>query len=228
MQNSQILLAQQRGLEAVALRQLAAAQFLPTLNAGSHLDSHRGVFQNSHGQIISVDRDSLYVGAGAFTTGSGTVTIPGVVLTGIVSDAVFNYLISRQEINRRQFESATVSQDTLLDVASAYIELVRAEGLHAVALQTRDDAGEVARLTAAQLTAGQGRKSDADRAATELARREAIVVQMEGDIGTASCAAVPALHLDPPCACTPSTNESCRNRSFPTRSRCRSFWPSPC
>ncbi len=34
VQNSQILLAQQRVLEAVALRQLAAAQFLPTLNAG--------------------------------------------------------------------------------------------------------------------------------------------------------------------------------------------------
>ncbi len=140
VQNSQILLAQQRVLEAVALRQLAAAQFLPTLNAGSHLDAHSGVFQNSHGEIISVSRDSLYVGAGAFATGTGTVTIPGVVLTGIVSDTIFNFLISRQEINRRQFESAAVSQDTLLDVASAYIELVRAEGLHAVALLTRDDA----------------------------------------------------------------------------------------
>jgi outer membrane protein TolC len=197
VQNSQILLAQQRVLEAVALRQLAAAQFLPTLNAGSHLDAHSGVLQNSHGEIISVSRDSLYVGAGAFATGTGTVTIPGVVLTGIVSDAIFNFLISRQEINRRQFESAAVSQDTLLDVASAYIELVRAEGLHAVARLTRDDAREVARLTAAQLKAGQGRKSDADRAATELARREAIVIQMEGDIGTASARLCQLLHLDP-------------------------------
>jgi outer membrane protein TolC len=197
VQNSQILLAQQRVLEAVALRQLAAAQFLPTLNAGSHLDAHSGVLQTSRGQIINVSRDSLYVGAGAFATGTSTVTIPGVVLTGQVSDAIFNYLISRQEINRRQFESATVSQDTLLEVALAYIELVRAEGLHAVALQTRDDAAEVSRLTAAQLKAGQGRKSDADRAATTLARREAIVIETEGDIGTASARLCQLLHLDP-------------------------------
>jgi len=197
VQNSQILLAQQRVLEAVALQQLAAAQFLPTLNAGSDLDSHRGVLQNSHGQIISVNRDSLYVGAGAFTVGAGTVTIPGVVLTGNVSELVFNYLISRQEVNRRGFESATVSQDTLLDVALAYIELVRAEGLHSVALLTQDDARELARVTAAQLTAGQGRLSDADRAATELARRDAIVVQTEGEIGTASARLCQLLHLDP-------------------------------
>src|SRR5580704_10460157 len=112
VRNSQILLAQQRVLEAVALRQLAAAQFLPTLNAGSNVNSHRGVLQNSHGQIISVNRDSLYVGAGAFAVGSGTVTIPGVVLTGHVSQVIFDYLITRQEVNRRGFESATVSQDT--------------------------------------------------------------------------------------------------------------------
>lgn len=197
VQNSQILLAQQRVIEAVALRQLAAAQFLPTLNAGSHFDAHSGVLQTSRGQIIDVSRDSLYVGAGAFATGTSTVTIPGVVLTGNVSDAIFNYLISRQEINRRQFEGATVSQDTLLEVALAYVELVRAEGLQAVALQTQDDAGEVARLTADQLKAGQGRKSDADRAATTLARREAIVIQTEGNIGTASARLCQLLHLDP-------------------------------
>src|ERR1700677_295959 len=108
LQNSQILLAQQRVLEAVAQRQLAAAQFLPTLNAGTSLDSHRGVLQNGHGQIISVNRDSLYVGAGAFAVGAGSVTIPGVVLTGNVSEVVFNYLISRQEVNRRGFDCATV------------------------------------------------------------------------------------------------------------------------
>jgi outer membrane protein TolC len=196
VQNSQILLAQQRVLEAVALRQLAAAQFLPTLNAGSNLNSHRGVLQNSHGEIIGVNRDDLYVGSGAFAVGGGTVTIPGVVLTGNVSQVIFDYLISRQEVNRRGFESATVSQDQLLAVAVAYIELVRAEGQYAVASLTRDDARQLARLTAAYLKAGQGRKADADRAATELARREAIVIQREGDIGTASASLCRLLHFD--------------------------------
>ena len=227
VQNSQILLAQQRVLEAVALRQLAAAQFLPTLNAGSNLDSHRGVLQDSNGTILNVNRDALYVGAGALAVAGGTVQIPGVVLTGNVSQVVFDYLISRQEVNRRGFESAALSQDTLLAVALGYIELVRAEGQHAVALLTRDDARELARLTAAYLKAGQGRKADADRAATELARREAIVIQMgrrhRHDIG----AAVPSF-----CTsilrygCTPSTIKSFRNRSSPNRFPCRNCWRS--
>jgi len=197
VQNSEILLAQQRVTEAVALRQLAAAQFLPTLNAGSNIDSHRGVLQDSNGTILSVNRDALYVGAGAFAVGGTTVRIPGVVLTGNVSNLIYGYLISRQEVNRRAFASQVVSQDTLLAVALAYIELVRAEGQHRIAILTRDDARELARLTAAYLQTGQGRKADADRAATELARREAIVIQTEGEIGTTSARLCALLHLDP-------------------------------
>jgi outer membrane protein TolC len=197
VQNSEILLAQQRVTEAVALRQLAAAQFLPTLNAGSNIDSHRGVLQDSNGTILSVNRDALYVGAGALAVGGSTVRIPGVVLTGNVSEAVYGYLISRQEVARRDFASQAVSQDTLLAVALAYVELVRAEGQYRVAVLTRDDAREVARLTAAYLKTGQGRKADADRAATELARREANVIQAEGDIGTTSARLCALLHLDP-------------------------------
>src|SRR5215831_3588890 len=42
VQNPEILLARERVVEAVALRQLAAAQFLPTLNGGTNFDSHTG------------------------------------------------------------------------------------------------------------------------------------------------------------------------------------------
>src|SRR4029077_7235109 len=39
-QNPEILLARERITEAVALRQLAAAQYLPTLNIGTNVDNH--------------------------------------------------------------------------------------------------------------------------------------------------------------------------------------------
>ena len=51
----------------------------------------------------------------------------------------------------------------------AYSELLRAEGRRAIALQVRDEARSVARLTAAYAASGQGRQADANRAATELA-----------------------------------------------------------
>jgi outer membrane protein TolC len=196
-QNPQVLIAQQRVIEALALRQLAAAQFLPDLNAGASEDSHRGVLQQSSGQILTVNRDSLYAGAGAFAVGGGTVNIPGVVLTGNTAVMTYDVLVAGQEVDRRGFASDAVRQDRLLDAAVAYIELLRSEELHKIALLTRDDARELARLTANYARTGEGRKADADRAATELYRREALAVQASADIGTSSAELVRVLHLDP-------------------------------
>ncbi len=196
-QNPQVLIAQKRVIEALALRQLAAAQFLPNLNAGSSEDSHRGVLQRSSGGILEVNRDSLYAGAGAFAVGAGTPNIPGVVLTGSVAVWTFDYLVASQEVDRRGFASDAVKQDFLLAAAVGYVELLRAEELHKIAEQTRDDAREVARLTADYARTGQGREADADRAATELYRREALVIQTAANIGTASAELARVLHLDP-------------------------------
>jgi len=196
-QNPQVLIAQQRVIESLALRQLAAAQFLPNLNAGSSVDSHRGVLQRSSGPILQVNRDSLYAGAGAFAVGAGTPNIPGVVLTGNIAVWIYDFLVAEQEVDRRSFVSDTVAQDTLLAAAVGYVELLRAEELHKIAEQTRDDAREVARLTANYLQAGEGRKADADRAATEFYRREALVIQAAADIGAASAQLARVLHLDP-------------------------------
>src|SRR5262249_49412114 len=52
VQNPEILLARERVVEAAAQRQLAAAQILPTLNAGTNFDNHTGPLQRSTGQIL--------------------------------------------------------------------------------------------------------------------------------------------------------------------------------
>ncbi len=196
-QNSEILVAQQRVTEAMAQRQLAAAQFLPTLNGGSSENSHRGTLQQSDGQVIRTNRDSLYVGAGAFTVGAGTINIPGVLWTMNISQGIYDYLVSRQEVDRTGFAGGAVEQDTLLAVTQAYIELVRMEGQRSVAVQSRNNARELARLTSAYLKTGQGRKADADRAAAELERREAALLRVEGEVGAASARLCRLLHLDP-------------------------------
>ena len=77
VQNLQIVVAQQRVEAAVAGQQLAAAQILPDLNLGTNFDSHTGVLQQPTGEILAVNRSALYVGAGAYAVGSGTVQIPG-------------------------------------------------------------------------------------------------------------------------------------------------------
>jgi len=203
-QNSQVLLAQQRVVEAVALRQLAAAQFLPTINYGGSSDAHWGVLQQSTGNILSVQRENVYVGAGANTVAAGTVNIPGVMWNLNVSQTIYDYLMSRQEIDRRAFESQATRQDVLLGVALGYTDLVEAEGSRSISILSRNDAKELARLTAAYVETGQGRKADADRAATELARREARVFEAEGQIVRSSAALCRLLHLDPTLRLAPS------------------------
>ena len=54
--NPEILLARERITEALALRQLAVAQFLPSLHAGTNFDNHTGPLQQSTGSIINVNR----------------------------------------------------------------------------------------------------------------------------------------------------------------------------
>ncbi len=197
VQNPELNLARQRVVEAAALRQLAAAQILPSINLGTNYDTHTGVLQQSNGNILSVNRSAVYVGAGSNAVAAGSVNIPGVVLSGNIAEGVYGYLISRQVVQGRAFASAAVQNQTFLRVSLAYSELTRGEGGRAVAVQARDEAREVARLTADYAATGEGRKSDADRAATELARREAAILEAEGQILVASAALCRILNLDP-------------------------------
>jgi outer membrane protein TolC len=197
VQNPELLLARQRVVEAVALRQLAAAQFLPTLNGGTNYNNHTGVLQQSNGNILTVNRSALYVGAGANAVGSGTVNIPGVVLTGNIAESVYGYLVARQVVAERGFASDAVRNQAFLAVTLAYCDLLRAEGRRAVALQVRDESARVYRLVAAYSKVGQAKKSDADRAGTELARRQAEVQQAEGEILVASARLAEVINVDP-------------------------------
>ena len=163
MTSPEVLLAQQRVLAVTARQQLAAAQALPNLNLGTTYYSHTGALQASSGQILSVERSSLYVGAGGNAVGSGTVNTPGLQYNMNVNEAYFGYLVSRQQSERAQAGAAAARNNVLLQIAVAYCQLVREQGTRAIAVKVRDDALEVAKITATFAKAGQGRQSDAER-----------------------------------------------------------------
>jgi outer membrane protein TolC len=197
VQNPEILLAQERVEEAAALRQLAAAQLLPSLNVGTDTDIHTGPLQRSTGQIIEENRGSLYLGLGAAAVGTGTVNIPGLVWNGNISDIIYSNLVARQRVQQQQFASQAVRNDVLLRVSAAYLELVRAEGMLAVAAKNRSEAAEVARITADFAKTGQGRLADADRAATDMEQTQSDVLEAEGATAVASARLAQLLSLDP-------------------------------
>ncbi len=197
VQNPQFNVARTRILEAAALRQLAAAYFLPSINPGMNYDSHTGNLQQSDGNILSVNRSAVYVGAGSNAVGAGTVNIPGVYLAENVGLGIFAYLASKQTVRQREFESIAVRNQVFLQVTWAYSELLRAEARRAAQLQARDEVRVIARLTRDYAIAGQGREADANRAATQLARREAYIQAAEAEILVASANLCRLLNLDP-------------------------------
>ena len=197
VQNPEILLARERITEAVAIHQLAAAQLLPNINAGTSVDLHHGPLQQSNGNILKVNRGSMYLGLGASAVGAGTVTIPGISYNLNLSEAIFTGLATRQLVAQRQFASEAVRNETLLRVAAGYLALLRAEARRSIALQNREEMREVARVTANYAAKGQGRQADAERAATELEQRNAEFLDAENEILAASARLCERLGLDP-------------------------------
>ena len=196
-ENPELLLARERVTEVVALRQLAAAQLLPNLNAGTNYDLHRGVLQQSNGNILQVNRDALYLGLGANAIAAGTVNIPGLFYNLNVGEGWFGFLVSRQRVTTARAAAAAVRNDVLLRVCLAYLDLLRFDGRRAIAARNRTEAAEIARLTAVYAQQGQGRKADADRAAVELTRRDAELTEAEGETLAASARLAQLLNLDP-------------------------------
>jgi len=196
IENLELVVARQRVEAVVALQQLAAAQILPNLNLGTNFDSHTGLLQQSSGKILNVSRSALYAGAGANAVAAGSVSIPGLQYNLNVSESIYNYYVNRQRAEAARFASQAAENEVLLKVASAYTDLLRARALRSVALLTRNDAREVARLTKNYALTGDGRQADAERAATELARREAAVVESDARIGQASRRLSELLNLD--------------------------------
>ncbi len=196
VENLELIQARQRVEVAVAVQQFAAAQILPNLNLGTNYDSHTGNLQQANGNILNVQRSALYVGAGANAVAAGTVSIPGLQWNLNASESIYNYFVTRQRSEQARFASLAEQNAVLLKVALAYTELMQANARLSLAILTRNDAREVARLTADYAETGQGRPADANRAATELKRREEDVAEARLGVGLASRKLSELLNLD--------------------------------
>ncbi|HEV3298871.1 MAG TPA: TolC family protein [Planctomycetaceae bacterium] len=217
VQNLSLVIAQQRVEYAVALQQFAAAKILPSLNLGGSYDNHTGVLQQGPGNIITLNRGAMYVGAGANAVGAGAVQIPGLVYNLNLSEAIYGYLVTRQETRRATFDRAAVDNAVLRDVALAYTDLLHTAGLRSLAVLARNDTGEIARLTANYAKTGDGRQADADRAATEFARRDEELLEALAAEDQASHALCELLNLDQTLRLVPVQSQVVPQPTVPTQ-----------
>ncbi|MEX0936948.1 MAG: TolC family protein [Pirellulales bacterium] len=170
--NPQISFAQQRVEEAFAELRTAEVLWVPSLRAGVNYNKHEGRIQDVEGNIIDTSRGSIYAGFGAQAVGAGSPAVPGLVMNFHLTDAVFQPRIAAHTLGAQRHASRAVVNDTLVDTAIAYIDLLEALQIEAVANQTLVNAQSLVELTRSFAETGQGLLADADRANVELSIRQ--------------------------------------------------------
>jgi outer membrane protein TolC len=195
-ENPEIMIALQRTVAATARQQYAAAQVLPSINLGTNFDFHHGALQQASGNILRVNRDAMYIGAGAQAVAAGTVSIPGVQYNLNVGESLFRYYEMRQRRDAAAHRINAVRNQILMNVSVAYVDLVGAQAQRSLAVQSRKEAYEIAQITAAYAKTGQGLPSDAERAAAELQLRDADLARAEADVAVASAHLAELLNLN--------------------------------
>ena len=181
------------------MRQLAAAYFLPSINPGMNYDSHTGVLAAIERQYPLGEPVGRLMSGRVRTRsrrGHGAAS-PACITSATSASGSTPTWPAKQIVQQREFETLAVRNQMLLQVATAYSELLRAEGRRAARIQARDEARDIAKITADYARTGQGRVADANRAATVLARWEASIQAAEAEILTASARLCQLVNLDP-------------------------------
>jgi outer membrane protein TolC len=183
-QSLDVQIARERLNEAKASHGQAVAKFLPWLSAGIGFRRHEGRTQAVDGTLLDVDKQSITVG-------------PTVTAQLDLGEAIFATLAAKQIILASDAAITAQQQDSILNAATGYFELVRAKSLVEVtrdALRTSDDYEQQIR---AAVGAGIAFKGDELRVSTQTARYRVGVAQAQQQMRLASARLAEALYLDP-------------------------------
>ncbi len=195
--NPQVAFAQERIREALADVDSSEILWLPSLRAGLNYHARSGNIQNTEGRIINRDRSALFTGLGSRAVGGGSVGVPGVWADFHLADAVFQPRIADHAAGARRHGARAMLNDTLLQVAVDYQQLLRALQELSIAQETVDHTLELARATDSFADAGMVPQADADRAYAEAAVRRNAVTQARERLQVASSRLARSLSGDP-------------------------------
>lgn len=184
VQNPEIAVARERIREALAQVDRAEVLWLPNLELGANWTRHDGQIQRATGEIPTVSRSALFVGGGP-------------VLSVDLSEALYTPLAVRQLAEARRAGAAAVTNERLLDVAVAYLDLMQVYADIQIAEETYRNARHLLELTESHEKAGTGRTADTARARTELNIRARERLELEGRAAIASARLARLLFLAP-------------------------------
>ncbi|HVX63947.1 MAG TPA: TolC family protein [Pirellulales bacterium] len=195
--NLQVAVAREQIRQALAGVAAANVLWLPSIRTGVNYDRHAGSIQDVVGNQFNTSRSAFYSGLGAGVFGAGPPLVPGVYANFNLADAFFQPLAARQFTQAQRRAAAAVTNDTLLSVSQAYLELLRSNQDYEIARGIKEQTERLAEITADYARTGQGLQSDADRLHVELTLRKNDVFRAEGARQVAATRLAQLLHLDP-------------------------------
>lgn len=209
--NLQIAFAAERVQAAMARVDKADVLWVPSLNGGLIYNNHAGRIQATEGNVLEVSRNSLFVGAGAGlgaapTTGGSSGPARMFVDLPLV-DVLFEPLAQRQALQAAKAQQAVAFNNTLLQVSSAYLDLLRAEFQVAIAQEAVDNAAQLVKVTEDFSRAGEGLEADAQRAKAELGERRRVLLKTEEMVAVSSAELARLLRLDPAVTLNPTDQQ---------------------
>jgi outer membrane protein TolC len=196
-QNPQVEFARWRVHEAYAQVQRANVLWLPNIRLGAAYNRHEGAIQDVAGNVFDTSRGGYTAGLGPHSVGQGSPAIPGVMFNFHSVDAIFQPKITASAAQARSFNAQAATIDEMLETATLYLELLRAEEDAEIAAEVVAHTQKLVDLTAAYARAGQGLESDYDRAQTELSLRNNDLIRTREAAQLASVRLATQLRLDP-------------------------------
>jgi outer membrane protein TolC len=200
-----IATARQQVLQALGELDEARGLWLPSLFTGPTYYRLDGQVQAINGQVMTVDRGSLFLGTTASLANSFPAAPPGSgfpplnTLSGVLrlSDAIYGLKAARRVLAANEAGVRVATNDALLMVAEAYFDLQFAAGRLAIAREAAGNAEVLANITGTYARSGAGLVADHRRILTELRTRRGAISASVGDLEVASTALVRPLLLDP-------------------------------
>ncbi len=199
-----IAIARQRINQSMADLERARSLWLPSLFLGPTYYRADGQVQTVTGQVINVNRSSLFLGGTAAlpngfpapSAGTGYPQLNSLSSVLRISDMIFEPLAARRVVAAYQAGLQSRTNDSLLQAVEAYMDLQQACGRLAVAREAAGNAERLAKITESYVKAGQGAEADRRRALAELKHQRKNIQNASGQLLVASTNLTRLLVLD--------------------------------
>lgn len=197
--NLQVRLARTRLFQAQARHLEAKTLWLPSIRLGVGYNKHDGRLQETTGNVIEVERNSLFYGGGF---GLGGAPLPGgaggpprLFVNLSLADAYFKPLAACQEVAAQGAAERVASNDSLAEIAIGYHSLLEAHGRLANANAASEMADKMVVLVENFEREGFSSQTEVSRARTALGRWQRDVADAERQTMTTSARLARVLRL---------------------------------